>query len=202
MVAARRGRILPSALALLIAATGISCSALRAPLSPPEAAPQDRFRLSVSGIQIEALPVRTWEQSWELFDDNLPAIGILPVWIEARDSSSEGLDLTRAKWELRRGTEHFHPIGVDQLFKQYYRRHQTRFYSLNADRTARAAMAKILLPARRLPPSEVETGYLFFRAGSPQSANWTRGAVLEIRGIQSESRKRRSLELPLSHAHP
>ncbi len=151
------------------------------------------------------MPIRTWEEYWALFDDNLPEIGLLAVWVELRNTRPQEIDLSGVKWELQRGPESFHAADLGQVFKQYYKRHDVRLYSLNADNDARQAMSLWLLHTSRLRPEESQKGFLFFRLNSYQPPDWNRGTVLFARGFPGdagERRARRNLELPLFHANP
>ncbi len=188
----------------LVSAIGSACAVLQAPVAPPAPNPQGRYHLSGEGFEIDAEPIRTWEQNWELFDDNLPEIGLLAVWVEMRGTSTREIDMTRAKWELRRGVEKFRLMRLDSLYKQYYKRHNTRLYSVRADANAREAMGTWLFNADRLRSSESRKGFLFFQAASAQSPDWNRGSVLVVSGLAEEGggRAGRRLELPLFHAHP
>ena len=191
----------------LLAAIGAfctSCSVLQAPLSPPTMSPQDSYHAAADGIEIDALPVLTWNQNWHLFDDNLPAIGLLPIWIEMRDSSGRGIDLGSVKWELVRGSERLRPAGLDRVFKQYYKNHHVRIYSVLADHEARETLSDWMLQPRSTGPAQSSKGFLFFRTQSPQSPDWNRGAILIIKGLAGGDYRRtgrRALELPLFHAH-
>ncbi len=180
-----------------IAAVCSSCSVLQAPLTPPSISPQDSYHAAADGFEINALPILTWERNWMLFDDNLPAIGILPVWIELRGSSGKELDLGSMKWELVRGGERLHPIDLQGVFKQYYKNHHTRIYSVKADREARETLSNWMLKQGPSGPAHSLKGFLFFRTRSAQPPDWNRGAVLAIKGT-----RRSTLELPLFHAHP
>lgn len=205
MLAPRGGSILHCcAILLLVSAVGSACAVLHAPLAPPAVTPEGRFHLSAEGLEIEAQPIRTWEQNWELFDDNLPEIGLLAVWVELRDTSSKELDLARAKWELRRGADRLRPLSLDGIYENYYKRHHTRFYGVKADRDAREVMGKWLLDAGRLRPSESRRGFLFFKTASAQTPDWNRGAVLTLSRFAhvGGARNDRRLELPLFHARP
>ncbi len=187
---------------LLAAALATACTVLRAPVSPPVPTPENQYRASARGIEVEAVPIRTWEQNMLLFDDNLPAVGLLAVWVDLRDASTKALDLKHVKWELRRGNEKFPHVGLDDVFRQYYKRHHTRLYSVNADHQARQALAKWTFDDASLEPSGSRKGFLFFKARSAQSPDWTHGTVLVVNGLALEGSKGSSLELPLFHASP
>jgi hypothetical protein len=157
---------------------------------------------STGGIEIDALPIQKLEDYWELFDDCLPEIGMVAVWVELRNKNTAGLDLSRINWELRRGTLRLREASIADIFKQYYKRRPVRFYSVNSDQVSRDAMSRVLLNTGRLGPSESRKGFLIFKSKSPQPPDWSRDGVLVARGFQPEADGPKTLELPLFHANP
>jgi hypothetical protein len=202
MPAPKRGSLIPVFVLSLIAAAASSCAVLQAPVSPPSFTRDQMRHGSTGGIEIDALPIQKLEDYWELFDDCLPEIGMVAVWVELRNKNTAGLDLSRINWELRRGTLRLREASIADIFKQYYKRRPVRFYSVNSDQVSRDAMSRVLLNTGRLGPSESRKGFLIFKSKSPQPPDWSRDGVLVARGFQPEADGPKTLELPLFHANP
>jgi hypothetical protein len=188
-----------------LAGLSSSCSVLQAPVSPPALHREQQYRISSAGLIIEAAPIRSWEEYWELFDDNLPEIGLLAVWVEVRNSRAQEVDLSTVKWRLMRGPENLSATGINELFSWYYKSRKLRFYSVNADKQSRQAFSKWMLPSSHLQPAQSQKGFLFFRSSSSLGADWNHNAVLVVRGLPAETETHdayRNLELPLFNANP
>jgi hypothetical protein len=197
---ARSGGVFPFVLLLVsLAGASSSCSVLRAPMSPPAVPGEHRHRFAAAGVVVEAAPVRSWEDYWSLFDDNLPEIGLLAVWVEVRNDGPEEIDLGEVKWQLIKGSETLRAAGIDDLFSRYYDRRQLRVYNVDADKQARRSFSRWMLASDRLPPSQSRQGFLFFRSGSSMGPDWNRDAVLIARGRRGAVR---NMELPLFNANP
>jgi hypothetical protein len=153
-------------------------------------------------VELSATPIQSTDDYWELFDDNLPEIGLVALWIEMRNTGSRETDLSRVRWELRRGTLLLREASADDIFKQYYQRRQVRLYSVNSDLIARKAMSGALMKSGRLQPSESCSGFLVFKSKSPLPQDWSRDGVLVGRGFPPRSGGRKTVELPLTHANP
>ena len=202
MPAPKRGRLIPVFVLSLISSAVSSCAVLQAPVSPPSFTRDQIRHRSTGGIEIDALPIQKLEDYWELFDDYLPEIGLVAIWVELRNKSSADFDLSRINWELRRGTLRLPEASIADIFKQYYKRRHVRFYSIDSDQVSRDAMSRVLLNTGRLGRSESRKGLLIFKSMSPQPPDWSRDGVLVARGFQPEAEGHQTLELPLFHANP
>lgn len=205
MPAPARGYSLRLTLLALLAIGSSSCTVLQAPVSTPVVSREDTFHGSLAGLEIDAVPVRTWDANWALFEDFLPEVGLLPVWIELRNDRRQEVDLGSIEWKLEQGATRLSVANLNDIFKIYYKRRHIRMYSLNADREARKAMSKWLMPEGPLAASQTLKGFVFFRSKTPQTQEWTRGCVLIARGLPDHSGargKETELEIPLFHANP
>ena len=202
MSAPKRGKLVPLIFLLLISAAASSCTVLRAPAGPPSFVQQDVHQGATGELEVKAVPIRKTDDYWELFDDNLPEIGLVAVWVELRNSGRDAIDLSRLRWQLSRGNFVFREASSNEIFERYYKLRKVRMYSLKSDQAAREAMSKMLLKSVLLRPSDTSKGFLLFKANSPQPADWSRGSVLIAQGPQAGAGGRQALELPLDNANP
>ena len=137
-----------------------SCTTLKVPVRMPKVS-GPTFQASRDGVTLGAHPIEGRENYWDLFDDELPKIGIAAVWVRIENSRAEPIDLSDLTWTLEAGTERFSALSIDQVLERFYDRRDVRFYSLNSDRKAREDLEKVMLKSGPLAPSAVSQGFVF-----------------------------------------
>jgi hypothetical protein len=178
-----------------------SCASLKIPVNAP-AGSRPTFRASREGITLGAHVIEGRESYWELFDDELPLIGIAAMWVRIENSRAGPIDLSDLTWTLQSGSETFSGLSVDQVLERYYERRGVRFYSLNSDRKTREDLERVTLKGGLLPASAVNQGFVFLEVDQSSGHGWSRGARLFARGIRLESRQRIQFELSPVDAQP
>jgi hypothetical protein len=179
-----------------------SCSTLQAPLHAPDIGPQEMRRAAIEGIDVGAKAIEAEDEYWQLFEDYLPSIGIVALWVEVHNTSAAAIDLRRSDWSLRIGDRSSAALSADQVFEQYYDGYHVRMYSIQADRKARLLMERAAWQQGRIPPSLRREGFLFFRIDPGMAAGWTRQAILLLRNLRLKPGVKTTLEIVLAHANP
>jgi hypothetical protein len=195
-------RFLIVLLLAVYAALIVSCTTMRVPLRAPSYPEQEMLHRSQEGIDLAVRPIEHEDEYWQLFDDNLPSIGIVALWLEARNQRDTAIELPLANWSLRIGGRSYPAISVDELFKRYYDGYRVRMYSIKADRSARRDMARVAFQPGRIEPSMKREGFLFFRINPEVGAAWNREASLLLHDVLPGSRSKTTIEIALSHANP
>jgi hypothetical protein len=190
--------ILLATLALPLA----SCSSLQVPLQPPVFKDDEYIRARNSSLDLAVRPIEGLHAYWQLFDDNLPKIGIAAAWIVAKNTSHGTIDLTHSKWSVHIGGRKYPRMENAAVLSRYYKGQHIRIYTLEADGRARQDLEKITLHAGRLQPAMSAEGLAFFRIEPSPAAEWTRGAVLRISDIRIDDDRWIDLNLPLAYASP
>src|SRR5262245_57714412 len=113
-----------------------SCTTLKVPVRLPKVS-GPTLQASREGVLVGAHPIEGRENYWELFDDDLPQIGIAALWVRIENSRAEAIDLADLNWTLEARGESFSNLSTDQVLDRYYDRRGIRFYSVNSDRKAR-----------------------------------------------------------------
>jgi hypothetical protein len=194
---ARASLLLP----LLLAA--LSCATLRVPDSAPSFKTEQFARTEKSGLILEAHAVAALEEYWELFEDNLPDIGIAALWIRIRNDRAGPVSPRIGRWRLVSPGGKYRPLGADELFDRYYDLRGIRAFSVHADQQARERLQPLLFDGGSpLRPSETRSGFVFFRTPPARSAAWVKDARLVLRGLRLADRESVTLELPLNYASP
>jgi hypothetical protein len=188
----------------LIAFAGVqlACSTLQVPMTVPTFKPAEVLRADTTDMRLEVKPIVGVRSYWQLFDDNLPEIGIAAVWVALTNLSDGMIDFSRSKWLIQIGGRVYGRLDNSQVLDQYYKRRHIRMYTDYADRRARQKLARITFDLVSLRPSAQEDGLVFFRVNPASAPDWTRGAVLQIRNVRTAGRKSLDLNLPLAYAHP
>jgi len=185
-------------LALLLA----SCSSLQVPLKPPIFEDHEYTRGGNSGLSLAVKPIEGIKAYWELFDDNLPEIGIAAAWVIVKNTSNGTIDLTHSKWAVQIGGRKYARMQNAAVMSRYYKGRYIRMYTAEADGRARQDLERMTLHSGRLEPAMGAEGLVFFRIDPPPAARWTRGAILRINNIRIDDGKWIELNLPLAYASP
>jgi hypothetical protein len=200
----RKARIPWQHVAILVS-TGFlvsSCSSLHVPLNAPLFGSEDLLHASNSGIDLAAKPIEGTASYWQLFDDNLPEIGIGAVWVVIHSNRDDAIDLTKAKWSIKIGELVHTPLSTSEILKLYYKGRKIRMYTLKADETARRNLDNLEFHPGGKSSSLMHDGFVFFRIAPTQVPDWTRGGILRLEDIRLINGQKITIELPLSYANP
>ncbi len=192
-------KLIPTLLLLCMAQ---SCGTLDVPLKPPQFQPADFFSARRDGIEVLAKPIVGVDNYLDLFDDNLPEIGIAAVWVMVRDVGAGDITLEKSRWDLRVGGGEHSSLSVNQVFETYYKRRGIRLYSQHSDERGRADLEKLMLKSAPVRSRQERAGFVFFRITPVLSAEWAHGAVLSLRNLRIANHQKADIEVSLSHANP
>jgi hypothetical protein len=205
MTAERRNRLLFSRslkTCLFAGVLSAGCSRLHLPPNPPQFSLSEGRELARDGIDLRATPVQGRELNWEVFDENMPALGIAPVWVEVKNNRSVPLDLPESRWRLRVDGKSFKTMSSREVLERYYAGRRTRMYSTGTEAAARTDLERLTLTGDTVAPTIKHEGFLFFRIDPRLSADWAQRAVLVARGVRLDRHTTIDIELPLQYANP
>jgi hypothetical protein len=187
---------------LCIAVSTVSCSSLQVPVSFP-GYETSRLSFSISeGIRIGVRPVISREEYQQLFDDYLPEIGLVAVWLEVKNNRPSTITMPRLKWKLQRGGTSLKQVDASSVLRCYYRRRKIRMYTINTDLRAKRNLESVMIAAGSISASGEKSGFAFFMQAQPISRDWMRHAVLVNRDIDLDDGRRVEIQLPLTYASP
>jgi hypothetical protein len=189
---------------VLLAALGAllsSCASLNAPVHAPAFPQNEMSRTSREGIEIGVWPIVAEDEYWRLFDENLPSMGIVALWVEIRNTRAAEIGLDLNGCMLRVGGRGYAALGIGQVFEHYYNSYHVRMYAMESDRTARLKMERVAFQPGRMPPAAKREGLLFFRVDPSQASGWGTQASLLRLNIRLSVRAKTTLEIVLTHVH-
>jgi len=163
---------------------------------------QGLLTITQEGISLGAHSVVGRDAYWDHFDDNLPEIGIIAVWVSIENHRSAKIDLTRCNWSLENSARRYNSIDASRLMDIYYDKRHVRLWSENTDRNARRDLNNIILKPGSLGPGLVRNGFLFFRLRTEALLDWKRDSTLQAQGVLLEDGRKIDLNLSLSNGNP
>ncbi len=191
-----------TAIAIALLAFLVACATLQ---TPPPGLPlqdQDLLRVSRDAINIGIRPIVAEDDYLQLFDDYLPQVGIVAIWVEIGNERATTIALDPAKWYVRTGIRDFRSLGIANVFKRYYDGHHVRMYSQQADAAARRSLEQAVLKRGNIEPAQKRAGFVFFGIDPGTASEWSRNARLIASGLSLDRRSRIAIEIALSHADP
>lgn len=205
MTAERRNRqLFPRSLRICLSVGLLSagCSSLRVPLTPPQFVPSEGGELTRDGIDLRATAIQGRELNWEIFDENLPALGVAPVWVEVKNNRSLPVALQRSQWRLRIDDRNFKTMSSREVMDSYYAGRRIRMYSTRAEAKAQTDLERLMFTPGTIAPVLKSEGFLFFRIDPRLSPGWAQSAVLISHGVRLDRHTTIDFELPLKYANP
>jgi len=172
------------------------CAGLHVDSRPPRIRPSE---VAQHGLHLRAAALRDRELNWEIFDEDLPALGITAVWVELENRRNAPADLRRCEWRLRVAGRERRALSAREVMGAYYKGRRIRMYSAKGDADARARLEPLILERTVLAPGARLSGYLFFRIAGRAGAG---PAFLRGRNVRLDARTGVDLELPLAYANP
>jgi hypothetical protein len=181
---------------------GASCASLRVPSADPVFEPSAWVSAEREGFELRAVPLEGRNRYWELFDENLPALGIVALWVEVRNGRPLPVSVSDAPWRLRVTGGERRALDAAQVLKRYHAQAGTRLYSPAAESETREKLRRLLLAPGDLAAGQSRAGFLFFAADPGKGAHWDRTATLIAPPIRCAGRGTETIELPLAYANP
>jgi hypothetical protein len=180
----------------------VSCASLRLPASLPSINHASIVETRAADVRLTAVALSHAEQYLELFDDNLPEIGLVATRIIIKNESTQPLIVPRKPWALRIGDRQFDELDAQSLLKSYYEGRQIRMFTVQTDETARLGLLRLLFTPGQIPPHASQDGLAFFKLDAIHLTRWPTGAALISQLLAFADGRKISLELNFSHATP
>ena len=196
-----RRRVIPRSLhvTLFVAVTlwSAACTSLRVPRSIPDPGGGPSSSVKAMGVSVSVRPIVGRESYWELFDEDLPEMGMAAAWVTIRNGRQDEVSVEPARWYLRSGTQRSPRLSPEEVMGRYYKARKIRMYSVRADREARRRLDDIGLQQGRLSSAGIAEGLVFFRIAVPANPRWHEDKHLIVRGLFSGRELREGIEVPL-----
>lgn len=179
-----------------------SCATLRVPADLPTIQNAIAVNTRVADVQLSATALSGTEQYLELFDDNLPEIGLVAARISLRNESSQLLFVPPTPWSLRIGDRSFKGLDAEMMLKVYYKKRRIRMFTVKTDEAARLGIQRLLFSPRQIPPATQQDGLAFFQLDVAHAARWPAGAALISGMLRFADGREISLDLHFPNAAP
>lgn len=189
-----------AAMAIGFIAVLASCATLRTPLAELSFPPQDMLRANRGGVDLGVKPMVGEEDYIKLFDDFLPQVGIVALWIEVGNDGPEAIEIRPSNWRLCAGNRSFHVLKIPQVFDRYYQRRKIRMYSVATDLNARQELQQMSFEHGWIEPGRKRVGLLFFLIDPVLARSWEHGATLDLAGIHTVQGLNITIQIKISHA--
>jgi hypothetical protein len=179
-----------------------SCTSLQVPVRSYEMSPRELLFSSQNGISVGARPIVGRDRYWDLFDDNLPEFGIGAIWVQVRNETETGLDMSAVHWILAENQAGIKELDSTGVLDRYYQMRRIRLVTVEEDRKSQQNLEFVRFPITRIPSHSSEQGFLFFRIGPTKSENWIRGSTLRVERVRDSQGRTLSVQVPLANANP
>ncbi len=186
----------------ILGLAGSSCTSLRAPVAQPHFESGHAIVARSDIIDLKVTPVSGQAVYQQLFQENLPAIGIVVIWVSMRNDGSSVLDLAHSRWTYRRSGKEYRSLRISELFDRYYRARHIRAYTLNVDEKARLRAEKLLFSCSQLTPGMEHNGFIYFGIDPALGSSWADAGLISVQNIRETDGKKISIEVSLSDANP
>jgi hypothetical protein len=177
-----------------------ACSTLRVPATRPGFNVNEFVHTEAGGIVLRARAIVDKETYSDLFDDDLPRLGIIAAWVSLENESREKATIDPGKWHLQIAGSRHPAMSPDDVVDLYYQQRHLRFYTETADERAREGLEKLSLERSQLAPGASAQGFVFFRISAPPPSSWNLDAILMATGIKLGGGRKLDMQLPL-YAH-
>jgi hypothetical protein len=177
-----------------------ACSTLRVPAARPDFNVNEFAHTEAGGIVLRARAIVDQETYSDLFDDDLPRLGIIATWVSLENQSREEAAVDPGKWHLQIAGSRHPAMSSDDVVDLYYQERHIRIYAETADERARGRLEKLSLEPMQLAPGASAQGFVFFRIGAPPPPSWNLDATLMATGIKLGGGRKLDMHLPL-YAH-
>ncbi len=179
-----------------------SCTSLQAPVEPPVYDSRHSVSAEDRDIRIDIMPIEGNSSYEDLFEEDLPRLGIAAAWVSIRNMGSAPVDLRHLEWFLYRNGIRYKELRTNQLLSRYYKARNIRAYTLNADQKARLKVEKLLFRSDSLTPGALEDGFVYFEIDPAIAPAWIAGGFIQARDIRLEDGSKISIEVHFAHVDP
>src|SRR5437867_4046611 len=134
----------------LTAATAYSlmlgaCATLQVPSRTPSFPSEKYVNTSREGVVVRAYAVEHYEDYWQLFEEDLPKIGLGALWVRIDNTREGAISLKDARWTLRKGARSFVSLDAKDVLKRFYSGQGIRMYGVAAHEKARKGLERLIL---------------------------------------------------------
>jgi hypothetical protein len=179
----------------------ISCASLRLPVELPNYEAAQLLTLSIEGVNVFAKPLISRRDYQDIFDDYLPEIGLVAVWVQVQNARSPDITLADNRWLLRIGKHNARQLDAPSILKHYYRERNIRMYTLGSYTRSREKIEKLLIPDGEISTLMALEGFAIFAVDKSLQKDWNKGAVLMNKSIYLDNRKKVEIRLSLDYAN-
>jgi hypothetical protein len=179
-----------------------SCTSLRVPVDFPGYESAQSLNLSADGIDVFAKPLISRQDYQDVFDDYLPEIGLVAVWVQVQNTRSSDIMLAKEKWALRTGNRNRKQLDAPSILKRYYQGRNIRMYTLHTYTRARQQIEQSMIRDGKISSSMKLDGFVIFPIDKALQQDWNKGAVLMHKGIYLNDQKKVEIRLSLDYANP
>lgn len=194
------GRFLRNGLLMALAWSMSACSTLHVPAARPTFGVKEFVEAETEGIILRARVIVEKESYSDLFDDDLPRMGIIAAWISLENRSQQEATVDPEQWHLMVAGHRCPAMSPNDMLDRYYRERRIRMYTVRTDERVRDRLGKLSLQRGRLAPGVSAEGFVFFRIDGSPPPSWNLDAVLMARGIRLGGERKLDMQLPL-YAH-
>jgi hypothetical protein len=180
----------------------ISCTGLRLPVDSPSYEHAQLLTASTAGVTVFAKPLISRQDYLDMFDDYLPEIGLVAVWVKVRNDRSSDINLAKNKWVLQTGNRGARQLDAPSILKRYYHGRKIRMYTLRSYTRTHQQIEQLIVPDGKIPSSMKLEGFVIFQIDTSMQQNWNKGAVLSNKGIYLDDQKKVEFRLSLDYANP
>lgn len=137
------------------------------------------------GILLRAAPLLTDEESQELFEANLPLVGLLPVRIEMTNESSAAIPLKRLKFRLTDDSHtEWKTRAVKDVVSRILKSDEVTLYNPNSKKSFADALSVHAFKADApLGAAERRQGLIFFQSPKKEPVASPHGLTLILEGL-------------------
>lgn len=196
--ASRRGLSFTVSAALIGLFAG--CATLQAPRVAPRFPLHEMSNASAEGVEVRVRPIRGEDEYLQWFDDDLPAVGIVGVWVEIENTRAQAIGVRPSSWVLRTQGRTYRSLTVSEVYKRYYSMRHVRMYDVETDLEARSNMKRIELSGGPVAAGSRRSGFVFFSIDPRRAPAWDKSATIVAGEFQLDSRSKTSILVLLSHA--
>ncbi len=185
--------------AVVLAVSG--CVTLHVPAVGPDFTAREYVEKESKGIVLRVRPIVGKESYGELFDDDLPQVGIVAVWATVENHSRLDAAVDPGQWYLQVADHRCRSVSANKMVDRYYHERGIRLYVVQADERTRERLEKLSMRREALAPGASAEGFVFFRIDHSAPPSWNLDATLIAEGIRLGGARKLDMQLPL-YAHP
>jgi hypothetical protein len=176
------------------------CSTLHVPAVRPDFSASESVQTATEGVILRAAAVLGRERYSDLFDDDLPQLGIVAVWITVENRSRQEVAVEPKRWYVLSAGRRCPAMSPNEMVDRYYHERNIRLYVVRADERARERLEQLSFQRARLAPGASSEGFVFFRTDASAPPSWNLEATLMAGGIRLGGERKLDMQLPL-YAH-